>query len=173
MILQMKKTNSMRPQDIVILLKIASKGNNAWLMKDLANELFISASEVTESLNRNVHAGLLGADKRQIMKSALLDFLKYGLKYVYPQKVGTLVRGIPTAHSALPLSKLIESEVIYVWPDAKGEVRGMAIEPLIPSLPEACKQDTVLYELVALAEALRIGKVREQEIAYNELKKRL
>lgn len=169
----MKKKNEMRPQDIVILLKIASKGSDEWLMKDLAKELFISASEVTESLNRNVYAGLLSGDKRHIMKSALLDFLRYGLKYVYPQKVGTLVRGIPTAHSTPPLSQLIESDVIYVWPDAKGEIKGMAIEPLISSLPEACKQDTTLYELVALTEALRIGKVREQEIAYSELKKRL
>ena len=103
----MKKMNGMRPQDIVILLKIAAKGSDAWLMKDLANELFISASEVTEALNSNVYAGLLSADKRQIMKSATLDFLKYGLKYVFPQKVGTLVRGIPTAHSALPLSNLM------------------------------------------------------------------
>lgn len=163
----------MRPQDIVILLKIAAKSNNAWLMKDLAQELFISASEVTESMNRNVYAGLLSGDKRQVMKSALLDFLKYGFKYVYPQKVGTLVRGIPTAHSALPLSQLIESEVLYVWADAHGEVKGMALQPLIPSLPQACKQDTILYELVALTEALRIGRAREQEIAYNELKKRL
>jgi hypothetical protein len=163
----------MRPQDIVILLKIAAKGDNAWLMKDLAHELFISPSEVTESMNRNVYAGLLNADKRKVMKSALLDFLKYGLKYVYPQRVGTLVRGIPTAHSTLPLSNLIESEVMYVWPNAYGEVKGMALQPLIASLPEACKQDTVLYELVSLTEALRIGRTREQEIAYIELKKRL
>jgi hypothetical protein len=169
----MRKNHGMRPQDIVILLKIAAKGNNAWMMKDLANELFVSASEVTESLNRNVYAGLLAADKRQIMKSALLDFLKYGLKYVYPQKIGTLVRGLPTAHSTPPLSHLIESETIYVWPDAEGEARGMALEPLIASLPEACKQDPLLYELVALTEALRIGRAREQEIAYQELKKRL
>jgi hypothetical protein len=169
----MRKNHGMRPQDIVILLKIAAKGNNAWMMKDLASELFVSASEITESLNRNVYAGLLAADKRQLMKSALLDFLKYGLKYVYPQKVGTLVRGLPTAHSTPPLSHLIESETIYVWPDAEGEARGMALEPLIASLPEACKQDPLLYELVALTEALRIGRAREQEIAYQELKKRL
>ncbi len=169
----MKKNNAMRPQDVVILLKIAAKGNNAWLMKDLANELFISASEVTESLNRNVYAGLLAPDKRQIMKSALLDFLRYGLRYVFPQKAGTLVRGIPTAHSAPPLNDLIASEVAYVWPDAKGEAKGLALEPLIASVPAACKLDAALYELIALTEALRAGKAREQETAFNELKKRL
>jgi predicted transcriptional regulator len=169
----MKKNNGMRPQDIIILLKITALGNRKWLMKDIANELFISASEVSESLNRSVYAGLIAADKQQVMRMALLDFLRYGLKYVYPQKTGATVRGIPTAHSAAPLNQLIESETIFVLPYAKGEVKGMGIEPLIPSLPQACQLDSILYELVALTDALRVGKVREQELAYNELKKRL
>ena len=169
----MKKNNVMRPQDIVILLKIVAFGNRKWLMKDIANELFISASEVSESLNRSVYAGLIAADKQQVMKMALLDFLRYGLKYVYPQKLGTMVRGMTTAHSAAPLNGLIESETVFVLPYAKGEVKGMALDPLIPSLPEACQLDATLYELIALTDALRIGKAREQELAYNELKKRL
>lgn len=163
----------MRPQDIVILLKIAALGNRPWLMKDIANELYISASEVSESLNRNVYAGLIAADKQQIMKTAFLDFLRYGLKYVYPQKVGAIVRGIPTAYSAAPMNKLIESDTMCVIPYAKGEVKGMALIPLIPSLPEACQLDSTFYELIALTDTLRVGKVREQELAYNELKKRL
>lgn len=163
----------MRPQDIIILLKIAAFGSRAWLMKDIANELFISASEVSESLNRSVYAGLIAADKQHIMKMALLDFLRYGLKYVYPQRVGTLVRGIATAHSAAPLNTLIQSDTIFVLPYAKGNIKGMAVDPLIPSLPEACQLDTTLYELVALTDALRIGKAREQELAYEEFKKRL
>ena len=169
----MKKNNGMRPQDIVILLKIVAIGQRKWLMKDIANELFISASEVSESLNRSVYAGLIAADKQQVMKMALLDFLRYGLKYVYPQRAGAIVRGLPTAYSAAPLNELIESETALVLPYAKGGTKGMALEPLIPSLPEACQLDAALYELVALTDALRIGKAREQELAYNELKKRL
>lgn len=42
----------MRPHDIVVLLKIAVKGDKSWLMKDLSFELGISASEISESLNR-------------------------------------------------------------------------------------------------------------------------
>jgi hypothetical protein len=37
----------MRPHDIVVLLKIASKGKTSWLMKDLSYELGISASEIS------------------------------------------------------------------------------------------------------------------------------
>jgi predicted transcriptional regulator len=169
----MKKNNGMRPQDIVILLKIAARGNRAWMMKDIAQELFISASEVSESLSRSVYAGLIAADKQHIMTGALLDFLRYGLKYVFPQHAGSHVRGLPTALSAAPLNTLISSEDVYVWAYAKGNSKGFAIEPLIPSLPEACNNDSAFYELVALTDALRIGRAREQQIAYDELKKRL
>src|SRR5690606_36222741 len=80
----MKKHNGMRPHDIVILLKIVAKGNHDWLMKDIANELFISNSEVSESLNRSVLAGLIASDKKRVMRQALVEFITSGLKYVYP-----------------------------------------------------------------------------------------
>lgn len=47
----MKKHNGIRPHDIAILLKIASKDQQNWYMKDLAYELGISASEISESIN--------------------------------------------------------------------------------------------------------------------------
>ena len=169
----MKKHNGMRPQDIVVLLKIAAKGGKSWLVKDLGYELGISQSEVSESLHRSVQAGLIASDKKTLMKGALLEFLKHGFKYVYPQHVGAMVRGMATAHSAKPLSELIQSEENYVWPWAKGNVRGQSIEPLHPSVPEACEKDEKLYELLALTDALRIGKKREQQLAVEELEKRI
>lgn len=163
----------MRPHDIVILLKIAAKGSQNWLMKDLAIELGISASEVSESINRSVQAGLLAKDKKRVMKAALLEFLQYGLPYVFPQQPGALVRGIPTAHSAPPLNKFIESNELYVWPSAKGNARGQAIEPLYSSVVTAIEKDRLLYELLALVDALRVGRVREKQLAMEELTKRL
>lgn len=163
----------MRPQDVVILLKIAAKGKQEWYMKDLAHELGISQSEVSESLNRSTQAGLLASDKRKLMKSALLEFLQYGLRYVYPQKPGAMVRGLPTAHSAPPLNKEISSEEHYVWPYAKGQQRGQSVEPLHPSVPEACQKDEKLYALLALADAIRLGRVREQKLAIAAIKNRL
>ncbi len=163
----------MRPQDLVILLKIATKGKENWYMKDLSQELNISASEISESLNRSMISGLIASDKRRLMKGALLEFLQYGLRYVFPQKPGSIVRGMPTAHSALPLSNLIQQNEPFVWPWARGEHRGQGIEPLYPSVPEACHKDYRLYELLALTDALRLGKAREQSLAITELKKRL
>jgi hypothetical protein len=163
----MRQHNGMRPQDIVILLKIASKGSNVWLMKDLARELRISASEISDSFSRSMYAGLLSSDKKQLMKSALLEFLEHGLKYVFPQQPGAIVKGIVTAHSAPPLTDEIQSS------DVKGNVRGQAVQPLHPNVPAACLEDKNLYELLALADALRIGRKREKSLAIEELKKRL
>ena len=169
----MKKHSGMRPHDIVVLLKIAAKGDDSWYMKDLSFELGISASEISESINRSVIAGLMLPDKKRLMKLALLDFLEHGLRYVYPQRPGALVRGIPTAHSALPLSKIVVGDEPYVWPYAEGKVRGQAIEPLHPKVPQASLKDQNLYELLSLCDALRVGRAREKKIAIEELKNRI
>jgi predicted transcriptional regulator len=169
----MKKHSGMRPQDIVIILKIAAKQNKNWYMKDLSHELGISASEVSESINRSIIAGLIFPDKKRLMKTAIIDFLQFGLPYVYPQQPGALVRGLATAHSASPLKNIIESEEAYVWPYGKGELRGQSIEPLYPNLPEACLKDEKFYELMALCDVLRVGRAREKIMAIEELKIRL
>lgn len=169
----MKKHSGMRPHDIVVLLKIVAKGHQKWFMKDLSYELGISASEISESINRSVIAGLIATNKKRLMRLALMDFLEYGLRYVYPQRPGALVRGLQTAHSAPPLSNDIVSHEPYVWPYAKGNVRGQAIEPLHPNVPEACLKDDKFYELMALCDSLRVGKAREKNIAIEELKMRI
>ena len=169
----MKKHNGMRPHDIAILLKIGSIQTGHWYMKDLAYELKISASEVSESINRSVIGGLISGDKRTLNKLALLDFLKSGLRYVYPQQPGSLVRGMRTAISAPPLNNEFISEEKFVWPYGKGNTRGQAIEPLHPKTPDACINDVKYYELMALTDAIRIGKAREQNIAFEMLKERI
>ena len=57
---------------------------------------------------------------KKVMKLAFIDFLQFGLKYVFPQKPGSVVRGIPTSHSAAPLKDQIKSSENYVWPSGKG-----------------------------------------------------
>lgn len=169
----MKKHNGMRPHDIAILLKIASKGIEKWYMKDLAEELRISPSEISESINRSVIAGLISDDKKTLRKLALIDFLKSGIKYVFPQAPGAITRGMGTAISAPPLKDEFFSEEQFVWPFGKGNLRGQAVEPLHPQIPEACINDPKFYELMALTDALRIGKAREQNLALEFLKEKI
>ena len=67
-----------------------------------------------------------------------------------------VVRGIPTAHSASPLIDEIQSEENYVWPYAKGHMRGQSIQPLYGSVIQAVELDVQLYEYLALIDALRV-----------------
>lgn len=163
----------MRPHDIAILLKIACKGKANWYMKDLAHELNISPSEISESIHRSVIAGLIGGDKKSLKKLALIDFLRSGIKYVFPQRPGPMTRGMGTAISASPLKEEFLSEDQFVWPYGKGKTRGQAIEPLHPQIPKACLKDPKFYELMALTDALRIGKSREQNLALKILKEKI
>ncbi|HLP59704.1 MAG TPA: hypothetical protein VK186_12770, partial [Candidatus Deferrimicrobium sp.] len=127
----MRKLGFMKPQDIAILLKILSMNGKTWKMTDLASQLFISQSEISHALERNRFAGLIDEEKKHVHRTSLMDFLAFGIKYCFPVKPGEIVRGVPTAHSAEPLSRKIHvSGDVYVWQDADGLVRGQKIEPL-------------------------------------------
>lgn len=155
----------MRPQDIVLLLKIAALGKDRdWYKKDLAAQLNISNSEVSESLNRSLIGGLIEEDKKTINKEAVLEFLVYGIKYVFPAQPGSLVRGLPTGYSAPILKDEFIIDDPLVWEAEGHKTKGVAITPLYHTVPEACKSDPKLYDLLALTDALRVGERNEQVI---------
>jgi hypothetical protein len=167
----MRKHNGMRPQDTVILLKLVAAKDEHMQLARLSHSLFISLSEVSESLHRSQMADLLDYDKKKVMRQNLLEFLEHGIRYVFPQKPGSMLRGIPTAHSHPFMKESFSSEINYVWPDIKGETIGLQIEPFYTKQVEAAKEDAVLYKLLALVDVTRVGKVREIKLAVNELKK--
>ncbi len=170
----MKKHNGMRPQDIVVLLKIVASDDKEWRNIDIAHDIKISPSEVSEALNRCRIAGLIDSKKRKVNTNSFYEFVTYGLKYVFPAEPGAVVKGVPTAHSATPLKEYISAgSDIYVWPYAKGTQRGQAIETLYKTLPQVVKEGDLFYELLAIVDTLRVGRVREIKIAMEELKSRL
>ena len=165
--------STMSSLDVVVLLKIITLGDQAWNQISLAESLFISQSEISKSIARSKFARLLDPTGKKVRKLALMEFLQYGISYVFPQQAGAIVRGMPTAHSAAPLNSIIQSEESYVWLMGKGSTRGQSIIPLYPSVMEASQNDSRLYELLALVDSIRVGRAREKEIAIKELKSRL
>ena len=167
----MRKHNGMRPQDVAILLKIVSKNSEKWQLVDIAHSLCISISETSESLNRSRIANLIDFTKKKIHRNNLMEFLEHGVRYVFPQEPGAMVRGIPTAHAHPFMKKNFISDIDYVWPDTNGKIVGMKIEPFYPKQVEAVKDDETYYKLLSLVDVIRVGKVREVKYAVNELKK--
>ena len=169
-----RQHNGMRPQDIVILLKIITKAGSPWQNKDLAAELFLSPAEISISLYRSDSAGLIDyTQSKTVYHQSLMEFIEHGLRYVFPAIPGTMVNGLYTAHSHPFIKAQFSSEMNYVWPEARGDFRGLAIEPLYKDQVKAAQLDPKLYLMLALIDVIRVGRVREMEVAIEELKNQL
>jgi hypothetical protein len=170
---------NLKPQDVVVLLKLLSYGDNDRpSYAQMGEELFLSPSEVHASVKRGKEAHLLvlvGPDEAVPNKAAVLEFLVHGLKYSFPAERGEMARGVPTSYAAEPLKHQISAgnDPQPVWPSAEGTARGYSLKPLYRTVPKAAKADQKLYEMLALVDAVRDGRARDRQIAEQELRARL
>ncbi len=172
----------LKPQDVVLLVKLLANAEHlGWSQNQLALHLCMSVSEVNAAIKRLHKAGLLQRILRkklyQPVLSAAEEFLISGVKYVFPAQLGEYTRGIPTSYAA-PVFEgqiVVGQEPMPVWPYAEGTNRGLALKPLYPSVPKSIIQypDTEFYDLLALIDAIRQGRMRERNMAINLLKARL
>ena len=89
----------------------------------------------------------------------------YGVRYAFPAERGRIALGVPTAHSAGALARMVDATDVVVWeaPDEAasrpGIQRRSALSPVRSHLPE---RSPATYELTTLVDALRLGdrKVR-------------
>ena len=182
----------LKPQDVVLLIKLLSqrKKGNKWPQNKLAMHLCISASEVNAIIKRLCKSELL---RRTTDLPAMIteqsiqpylpiikyseEFLIYGVKYVFPVQLGKYTRGIATSYAAPVFENkiMIGKDPIPVWPYAEGNVRGLTLSPLYPSVPKSLSEypDKDFYDLLALVDAIRNGRARERDMAIKILKKRL
>lgn len=170
----------LKPQDVFIVLKLVALGRRPWTYVQLANELFMSASEINAGVKRAVRARLAGlppGGKGSPMPNlmGLTEFLVHGVKYAFPPDRGSLTLGVPTAHAAAPLVGQIEpyEDLPPVWPSPEGGVNGYAYAPLYSSVPKAALADPKLHELLALVDAIRDERSRVGNLAIKELTDRL
>lgn len=177
----------LKPQDVVLILKLIAAESAQWSFGKLGKELSMSTSHAFDSAMRAQNSRLLSITKappsppkaRGVLfepnRSNLKEFLIHGVKYSFPVERGGFTRGLPTAEAAPPLREYFSesSAAPPVWPYAEGTVRGAAFSPLYDNVPEAATKDAKLYELVALVDAIREGRAREREIAIRELSARI
>ena len=167
---------NLKPQDILVLLKLVAIRDNDWAYNSLALELGMSPSEVHSAIKRALSANLAIQKQDKIVPYLrnLEEFIVHGLKFVFIPEKGEMVRGMPTGHAAPPMKDVFisDGEPPPVWPDSNGEVRGMAFSPLYKSAPKAAQIDSDLYELLVLVDVIRSGQARERDFAIKELKRR-
>lgn len=163
-------SSELRPLDILVLLKKITSSGCSMSYRELSSSLLVSLSSISDSLSRSCVAQLVDGNKQRVNVLALEEFLVHGLRYAFPVKVGRIMRGVPTYISASPLKEQVSFGTdSYVWPSRFGTMRGQGIVPLCPTIPQIVEKDEELYQLLVIVEALRIGRVREREIAASML----
>lgn len=167
----------LKPQDLLVALKIAVNDDRAMTFVELGHELSMSTSEVHAATQRAEMSRLVLRESGQLraVRLSLQEFILHGVKYVFPGLQGVVTRGMATGIAASPLKKFFPQNEILgpVWPDSQGEERGLSLQPLYPSVPAAARTDSHLYEILVLVDALRVGAARERELAASELMSRL
>lgn len=175
------KTNPqvvLRPQDLVVLLRLSLEQGASPTYAALGSELGLTASEVHAGLERATIAQLARKDKAgkaSVVRDALRLFVQHGARYSFPATRGGMTRGMPTSYAAAPLKdKIVQpSEPVPTWPHKNGTVRGVAFYPLYPTVPDAASRNPALYELLVLFDAVRGGSPRERALALEMLDERL
>jgi hypothetical protein len=168
---------SLRPQDVLVLVKLLSYQGPRPPLAQMGIDLSISSSEVHAALKRLSLSRLVSSDAggNRPLLQAVEEFLVHGVKYAFPAKRGEVTRGLSTSYAAPPLNKEIDpgSELPPVWPFPAGKQRGVSLEPLYKTAPAAALRDPLFYEMLALIDAVREGRTRERKLAERELIERI
>ncbi len=139
----------------------------------LGPSLGVSGSQAHQAVKRLKDSGLVDG-KIRLNKRAATEWLVHGVKYFQPPKFGGVTRGLPTSYAGPPLSAELSpgTELPPVWDFAEG-VRGIALEPIYHTVPLAAKRDPILYEYLAILDAIRSGRSREANLASEAMRQRL
>jgi hypothetical protein len=175
----------LKPQDILVALKLVALGTEKWTYASLAKSLGLSVSETHAAVKRGLESRLLTRldhnghkAERPLPNLAHLErLIVHGLPYWMPAPRGPrkICMGMPTADGASPLSDeivIIGGSGVPVWPVRGGSERGVAFPPLHPACPKAAQRDAKLYELLVLTDGARYPAARTRNAAARLLHER-
>lgn len=159
----------LKPQDILTILKLIRLPSQKPSYQFLASELCMSKSEIHAAVKRLHASKLLHQDWR--INTTFLAKVLETMPFFFYAKVGKVDYGFPTAwHYGLTDDiRTSLNELPHIWANPHGTVRGHSLEPLTKKAPEAAQKDASLYQLLAWIDCLRVGKVRERELALEKI----
>jgi len=143
-----------------------------WSYRSLAERLHVPHPLVQRALGRAQDSGLYSVGRRRVHVPHFEEFAIHALRFVAPVQLGGLVPGVPAAWAVEPMASAIRSsasEPPPVWPSARGQVRGQAVEPLHGAAPEAIDGWPELSRILSLLDSLRVGDVRVRSVAADFL----
>ena len=160
----------LKPQDTIIALKLWADYRQGVQMplRQAASLLGISNGEFSKGLRRLETAQLVTErdGQRFAEAHALLEWLNFGVRYAYPAESIGFGRGMPTAWNCQHIESTIVPPIpALVWSQPKGNIEGIFISPLHGSAVIAASNNALLHHVLALVDAVRLGKPRELKVA--------
>ena len=165
----------LKGQDIIVLLKLSALAQPP-TVRALADQLGFDPAGTHRAMRRLGEANLYSCERRHVHEPNAEECLVHAVKFLFPAKWESEVRGIPTSWAALPLAAelAVSGGLPPVWPHAEGKLRGLGIEPLHPIVPAVALADTEMHEWLSLIDALRSGEgPRVTQLAERLLKEKL
>ncbi len=143
-------------------------------VRELASRLDMPLASLHRSLATLRKARVYFPERGVVAKTLAYEILTSGMKFMFPPEYLGEGVGVPTAWSARPMrDEIAGAETVYVWPHPQGDARGVLLKPIDPSVPALAMRRPELGELLALGDAMRIGGVRDRDVASELIAKRL
>lgn len=159
----------MKAQDIAVALALCLDKSSSYA--SLASSVGVSSSEAHAAVGRLRDARIVDSERR-VNRTFLLDFVMHGLPFAFPGRPGGPSLGVPTGAARFEATDLPSAEFdTWVWPSANGTVRGLAVDPLYPSIPSLGQGP--LLDLLAAVDLVRMGRAREVAWAERYLRAQL
>lgn len=165
-----RQSTSLKPHDVCVALQLAITPR--FTFRDIAEAVGLSVGESHNSVGRLEGARLFQPHLDSVNIQGLLEFLVSGVPYAFPGVLGPETRGVPTAHFG-PAFESIAAVDPVVWPSVKGRARGLSLPPLCKAAPDFMERNEVLYRMLTIVDALRIGRARDRAIARDLLVREL
>ena len=148
---------TLRPFDVAVALRLALVPEERY--EPLAGAMATSTSAVHRAVGRLRQAAVCRPGSRTVRASALLEFLRHGLRYAFPPVLGGERAGVPTAgaHAALLALAGDDPAVRLVWPMDGGGTNGRVLVPLFAAATKVADRDPRVHALLAATDLLRVG----------------
>ena len=160
----------MKPLDLILAVKLSLYENEAdWTFRQLSQDLQVNISTIHKSYNNLKNSSLVIYGF--INLSGLFEFIKHGVRYVFPVQLGEDQKGIKAGRSNIIFSSKIATRYEMVWESPSGECIGRSYQPLHPSLLKSWSHDSRFKDMIDLIDVLRLTdcRARDRNLAHQVL----
>jgi|GEM_PF-2387873 len=159
----------MKPQDVLLALKIVANTPLSLRQIDLAHSLHISQSEINRSLARLAECTIYIKETKTIDILKLMEFIEHAAPFVLHINRTGPTGGKPLFQSKRYKHNRFQIPVQWGWTNQKGKKGLHGYAPFHPSVPISCQSDPALHRLVVLFERTLISDAPERDLVLIEL----